>query len=1297
MIYLNDKTLMNFIISIFYRVGAVLQSNQGLDVDQSFEVNVGVMRGSDSGGGPARSIKIIDTDLQSKNCTIKKKTSMVFIPEVANENLCAARAIVTCMAKLQKMSAKDYRMLINSKNIHSVNPKSQKMRAMRLHRDAHVSMTREVSVTDLHKFEKKLNVQIVVISGDNDNEIIYKGYAVLKDKIFLYLKDQHYHSIVNINGFFVNQKLCYQCLTVYARNFKHSCAFMCRTCCQQNCLFGDDSLACPDCNMICRNAKCYLAHMALREYLRGSMKGEERLSLCETYHRCRKCSKIIDKTKRDVKSHICGEWFCQCCQEYVVNDHLCYYRIKKPIETSGRFLFYDFETCQNEVVTCEKGYLNRPVNGCSACEPGHLCARCRRCRNCKKTYCGLQRHIPNYVVSQTACNECKDEIFTPASLCANCGDRCSICDSHEQNHFVKAPCNNNRCGRRELIFKGFDACHNFCKWLIKPQHKGMVVMAHNAKAFDTHFILNYCVENSIFPDIVYAGSKIMTMKIGQGIDLRFIDSLNFLPMALKKLPDALNLTSQLVKGFLPHFMNTQENWNYRGKLPAPHYYGVDHMSTSDRQDFLKWYDDQKGKIFDFQKEILIYTRADISILREACMKFRDLIKKISTIEGSTVQGIDPFAHATIASSSMQIIRQLMLYEEHDVTLIDGRKGRGVLKRGQWLFEGAPIEADMIAETKFVKSPIPQIPARGYGKHTNDSHKAAVWLEWVSHTSKRFIKHSRNGGEFSIPETRYTVDGYHEETKSVYEFLGCRFHGHVCMKDRKSTYDPRTNCSLESLYQRTQGRLQEIQRRGYNVIVIWECEFDKMLRANEELREFSKTCSTVTPIKIRDSFFGGRVSPVTLYHNVQPGEKIRYLDVTSLYPFITLTGAYPITHPKIINSAADIDYTLESYYGLVKLKILPPRGLYIPVLPMRGGGKLLFPLCLKCATREYQQTCKCSDDDRAIIGTWTTVEVKEALRKGYTVLKIYEVYHYDETSTDPHVHGSIFEEYVKMFLKVKQEASGYPSWVITDADKDLYIKTYKEKQGIVLEKDKIAYNASLRLISKLYANSAWGKFVQRSNLSKTLYVRSRADLAKIRNDPTKNVTNFHIINEECIVLEYNNAHTFEEESTFTNEIIGTFTTSLARLHLLKILQQTDRDTLYFDTDSVIYCEKDSSAKLEVGDLLGELTDELPPGLHIETFLSTGPKSYCYKLSDNTCVTKIKGITLNHVNSQIIDFDAMKSIVLGDKDQIKLPLANQITRVKHLGIVYNRPQSKIFRKVFTKRVITPGTFNTLPYGY
>ena len=40
------------------------------------------------------------------------------------------------------------------------------------------------------------------------------------------------------------------------------------------------------------------------------------------------------------------------------------------------------------------------------------------------------------------------------------------------------------------------------------------------------------------------------------------------------------------------------------------------------------------------------------------------------------------------------------------------------------------------------------------------------------------------------------------------------------------------------------------------------------------------------------------------------------------------------------------------------------------------------------------------------------------------------------------------------LKIKQEASGYPSWVKTDTDKDNNIAEYYVREGIKLDKSKI---------------------------------------------------------------------------------------------------------------------------------------------------------------------------------------------------------------------------------------------------
>lgn len=56
------------------------------------------------------------------------------------------------------------------------------------------------------------------------------------------------------------------------------------------------------------------------------------------------------------------------------------------------------------------------------------------------------------------------------------------------------------------------------------------------------------------------------------LDIRFIDSLNFLPMKLIKLPKAMGFEG--VKGYFPHFFNTAENQDYVGPMPGIEHFGV---------------------------------------------------------------------------------------------------------------------------------------------------------------------------------------------------------------------------------------------------------------------------------------------------------------------------------------------------------------------------------------------------------------------------------------------------------------------------------------------------------------------------------------------------------------------------------------------------------------------------------------------------------------------------------------------------------------------------------------------------
>ncbi|XP_035217350.1 uncharacterized protein LOC118190704 [Stegodyphus dumicola] len=101
----------------------------------------------------------------------------------------------------------------------------------------------------------------------------------------------------------------------------------------------------------------------------------------------------------------------------------------------------------------------------------------------------------------------------------------------------------------EKVFPGYAACQDFCAWLFSTEHKGFTAMAHNMKGFDGQFVMAWLLEQGTAPEVIPNGSMIMNVR-HPSLNIRVIDSLNFLPMALAKLPGCFGLT-ELKKGYFP--------------------------------------------------------------------------------------------------------------------------------------------------------------------------------------------------------------------------------------------------------------------------------------------------------------------------------------------------------------------------------------------------------------------------------------------------------------------------------------------------------------------------------------------------------------------------------------------------------------------------------------------------------------------------------------------------------------------------------------------------------------------------
>jgi hypothetical protein len=1077
---------------------------------------------------------------------LKKKHSIISIPK-SKDNLCCAKAIITAKAKLDKHPK--WESIKRGRKI-------QQQLAEELQRVAGIPYGTLCGRVEWDKFQKVLgnDYELIVISRDFFNAIVYNSLTQGSKKVILYHADQHFSVITSMTAFMGRSYYCTMCNTPYNNPGGHKCDLKCSKCqASKKCVFEAYNV-CDACHRV------FVSNLCLQNHRVNG--------LCSYIQSCPSCG----KTYHTYRKHKCGYAECKQCRKVLPIDHKCYIQPLPHVKPKPGhvYIFYDFECMLDET----------------------------------------HKHVPNLCVAHRVCQDCME---VPMSE-HDCG-----------------------CGRCQVIFRGENTLEDFGSWLFSGEHVGAICIAHNAQAYDLHLLMDYVHKHGIKPALIQNGKKILCM---EAFDLKFIDSLNFFPMSLAKLPKAFGL-SELAKGFFPHLFNTSTNQNYVGDMPNIKYYDPDGMKSEKRNEFMNWYATQTH--FDFQRHLENYCKSDVDILQRCCGKFRTLFMTYT-------EGIEPFLKSiTIASATNEVFRTMFL-EPQQIAIL---------------------------------------PTHGY-YGGNQSAIALCWMDHLSQLNNIHIQHAKNGGEVKVEGWR--MDGV-DENNVLYAFHGCFWHGcENCYPDR-TTVNPVSQLTMNELRQRTLLQTEILRKKGYTVIEKWECDFKADMAQNANLTEFYEGYKIHESLQPRDSFFGGRTNATRLFYESNDNEQIRYVDFTSLYPYVCKYGIFPVGHPEI-SFGNDIP---NDVFGILKCKILPPQDLIHPVLPYRTRNKLTFPLCRTCAEQNHQALCPHAlPEERALIGTWVTIEIDKALSLGYKIMEKYEAWHFPSTTQyDPSTKtGGVWSQCIDLWLKQKQQASDWPTWCVTDEDKQQYISDYEKHEGITLEPDQIEKNEGLRSLAKLMLNSMWGKMGQNPNKSKMTYVSDPVEYVKMMTDDSLEITDLIFVNDEHIALRWNQKSEFVESLPNTNVVLAAFTTAHARLKLYRLLEQLQNRVLYFDTDSVIYIHNESLWNPPLGDYLGELKDETN-GIPIKTFVSGGAKNYAYTLEDGASVCKIRGFTLNHRNSLALNIQTMKHLVTTNESSQPV-ITNPFKIVRKDGQLFTKSESKAYQIVYNKRVLG-NHFMTYPFGY
>nr|CAD2197658.1 unnamed protein product [Meloidogyne enterolobii] len=181
------------------------------------------------------------------------------------------------------------------------------------------------------------------------------------------------------------------------------------------------------------------------------------------------------------------------------------------------------------------------------------------------------------------------------------------------------------------------------------------------------------------------------------------------------------------------------------------------------------------------------------------------------------------------------------------------------------------------------------------------------------------------------------------------------------------------------------------------------------------------------------------------------------------------------------------------------------------------------------------------------------------------------------------------------MAMKIHASGFPEGIEGKESEEKFIKECEEKFGINVQREKMVPDKAMRYISKLMLNSLWGRFSLRNGLSKSVITDSPTELREYTLNESIEIQTVDKLTEETVLLTYKPKEEFIIEHDTSNIVISLWTTSAARIRLLKAMQKVACSPgckiLYGDTDSILFAHPSNmNCPLQTGPHLGELAKE-----------------------------------------------------------------------------------------------------------
>jgi hypothetical protein len=478
-----------------------------------------------------------------------------------------------CMAKHDKARQQYNKKFIKLNATHVM----RHAKAKALHMSAGFEIDQKVDNDGLAKMvaliTDNLNLECGLCVFREDKTLEYATHQGEEHRVrrwfnILHTNTRHYQAIDGTTLMAFQQSKIPWCYTCQAsRGDKHMCERSCRRCkFKQNCDQKVIDMKLANADYVHQYKHC---HKCNEDFVDDECYERHFKTMkCGAYWTCTKCNLTYDSWKRKLEDHECDEIWCENCKKYDLPwpDHACFIKRKNPKPALGKVYYADIEVTQD---TSSKNKAGKD----------------------KKD------HVPNMICTQDS----------------------------EGNEWPS-----------------FKTMEDWITEATKPQYRGATFLFHNAAGYDSHLVAERIAKDRKmhFTAQFAGGTKIREMVIyptksrSASDSIRIIDSMMFLNMSLRSFTDTFNLQKDGVdikKGDYCHFLNksVDNDWCcYLKEIPMKKF-GYKSMTLDKQKEFKKWYDENLEYWWDNEKELELYCKADVTLLREGCEEFRRIVMEIT--------------------------------------------------------------------------------------------------------------------------------------------------------------------------------------------------------------------------------------------------------------------------------------------------------------------------------------------------------------------------------------------------------------------------------------------------------------------------------------------------------------------------------------------------------------------------------------------------------------------------------------------------------------------------------------------